>query len=280
MLNVAIIGAGEGGSAILKTLLTVPDINIYCICDNNNNAPGVKLAKRNNITVCEDYMSLLDNNFEKIIIEVTGNQKIQEELKRNAGHDTTIVDSNIALLLFKLVNSRETVISKLEKESADLANLANEISSSIQETSAVSIENSKKFNKTIDDLVMASNKNQSYISETSTIIGFINNVSKQTKMLGLNAAIEANRAGFKGNGFQVVADEIRNLAEETASSVQQITQFIDELNNSTDQTITNIENMKEHTANFLDIQENVSSTLQNITNQINDLASNLQDIST
>ena len=56
----------------------------------------------------------------------------------------------------------------------------------------------------------------------------ISSISEQTNLLALNASIEAARAGESGRGFAVVADEIRKLAEQSSSSVSQITEIIKE----------------------------------------------------
>lgn len=73
------------------------------------------------------------------------------------------------------------------------------------------------------------------VKKTDNIVHTVKNISNQSKLLGINSAIEAARAGSEGRGFAIVAQEIRKLAEHSASSITEIKVIVEEFSHAIDQ---------------------------------------------
>ncbi|NLL43098.1 MAG: methyl-accepting chemotaxis protein, partial [Firmicutes bacterium] len=115
--------------------------------------------------------------------------------------------------------------------------------------------------------------------EIGEIVEVITGIADQTNLLALNAAIEAARAGEHGRGFAVVADEVRNLAEQSANSTTRITNLIQSIQAETERTIAGIEHGVEQAEANAQIVGQTGSLMNEIIDAVNGIMVQIDEIS-
>ena len=116
MQNVMIVGAGKGGSAILKLLNETEVLNVQVVIDRNLDAPGILLAQSEGIKTGTDWKPFLTEDID-IIIEVTGNELVFHELRSTKDKKTVLIPGSVAFLLARLLEEKEELIIKHQNES-------------------------------------------------------------------------------------------------------------------------------------------------------------------
>jgi len=116
-------------------------------------------------------------------------------------------------------------------------------------------------------------------NEVGQIIDIITAISDQINLLALNAAIEAARAGDAGKGFSVVADEVKKLAEQSASSANQISTLVKEIQNDSQNSVKAMTKVFEDVERETEIVNDAGKSFTNILNRISQITEKNQSVS-
>lgn len=179
----------------------------------------------------------------------------------------TVVGSFALVLPRKLATELKEVVSTLEQGLTG-------VSASMQQiTAATNDVGSNQSN-----LHCEIEKVKGQLDHINSVMGFIKDIADETKMLGLNAAIEAARVGDAGRGFGVVAEEIRKLSEESKKTVAQIKELTQQIDRSINLTADASQSTLAVTEETSAAVQEVNATIEEMTsmsNRLADMAANL-----
>lgn len=180
------------------------------------------------------------------------------------------------------VEHMQTRVKEAQTNSQTIMTLSDTASRNSQDgTEAVLavVKQMNEINNSVTEIGSFVNGLDKKSKEIGTIVNLISDISNQTNLLALNAAIEAARAGEQGKGFAVVADEVRKLAEQSANSTQLIASLISDIQTETDKAVTAMQHGAENVEEGIRKTENVNDSFQSIKQAINQVTNNVQEVS-
>lgn len=207
----------------------------------------------------------------QIASSITDVAKGAEEQLAASGDTSAVVEQLSASMQQIAANANE-----VSAQSAQAADKANEGRASIDKAVGQMTQ--------IEQTVNASAKVVAQLGERSKEIGqivdTIAGIAGQTNLLALNAAIEAARAGEQGRGFAVVAEEVRKLAEQSQEAAKRIASLINEIQSSTDQAVSAMNNGTKEVELGTEIVNASGQDFREIVTLVTNVSGQVQEIST
>jgi methyl-accepting chemotaxis protein len=199
--------------------------------------------------------------------------------------DTSRRTENLSTAAEEMNANLNNVAAAMEESSTNttmVATAAEEMTATINEI-AQNAEQARDISGSAVEQARGASDQMALLGKAATAIGkvteTITEISEQTNLLALNATIEAARAGEAGKGFAVVANEIKELAKQTATATLDIKKQIDGIQNTTDGTITSINEISAVITNVNEIVATIATAVEEQSTATSEIASNINQAS-
>ena len=193
--------------------------------------------------------------------------------------EETVAQQNAVGAASEAVANMHELFNVIETNSNGVVDASN-LAMHTAESGAMTIDNAVQSMKALQNSVKQSAEVIKLLGEHSKEIGniveTISAIAEQTNLLALNAAIEAARAGEHGRGFAVVADEVRKLAEQSATAADEIHRLIFDVQSQTDKAVESMQIGTKTTQTSVDAVNEAGSAFREIVNEIQELTEKIR----
>jgi len=223
------------------------------------------------------YNTFVEKIKEVVSSVVTSSKSLASESERM--NETTLKSQE----LVSRQNADMDIIEKAVDDMTDSSNQVFEKAKAASTAAETANQHAMQGRTTVDGVVEAINNLAADVENTNRVVhevetqseqigmvlSVIRNISDQTNLLALNAAIEAARAGEQGRGFAVVADEVRTLSEKIHEETDQIQQIIQSLQEGAKHAVASMDHGLASTHSTAEMAGNANEALVAITETIN-----------
>jgi len=248
------------------------------IAAGNLNAEKIKVKGNNELSILSEALNEMQEDLKDMISQINNialDLSSSSEKLSASGEGLEDSAEKVGESIEQVASGAEEQSAQTEESTALVSELSKEIdnidkmSKNMKTETKVVMENIEEGSVSMDtsiDQIESVNQNTAEVSdsigelgilseEIGNIVNLINGIASQTNLLALNAAIEAARAGEAGRGFSVVADEIRNLAEESSKATEKIEELIKDIQEGVDNSVSKMNETEEVVQSSVDVIE-------------------------
>ncbi|MCP3900657.1 MAG: methyl-accepting chemotaxis protein, partial [Desulfobacteraceae bacterium] len=258
------------------------------------------LTKRIDITTKDEIGELADsfNKFvgklNDIIADVSMNSEtvtaasgelLSVSDQMSEGADDLFGRSNSVAAAEEMSSNMDSVAAASQEAAANLSivsDSAEQMKTTLNDV-AEHCDEARQISDNATDQVHKASEGVGHLGESAKAISkvseVITDIAAQINLLALNATIEAARAGEAGKGFAVVADEIKGLANQTADAILDIKQQIGNIQNSTSDTVEDVEKITIVISDVTKIVSTIASDIEKQSSSATEIAQNMEQAS-
>lgn len=229
--------------------------------------------KANEMTEVGDHLSKIS---ESIVKDMDSIVAAINEVLSGAENNSAAIEQTTAGI--EEINSKAVIIAD---ESTNTELIGNNAVLSSEAGKNEVVEARESITELMDNIQTTSDSIESLEKNTNKIFEVIKAIiyiGEETKMLALNASIEAARAGAAGRGFAVVAEEIKNLSDETKRQVDKVKQLTGDINSGTKTVVLEMNKSLDKARREVDKIRDVEKSISNVTDSIQQVGNAISKI--
>ncbi len=222
-------------------------------------------------------MATMREDLSDILLTIQSSCSEVEQASHSLAEVSTGLQKNVQIQTHE-VGQVATAIHEMSATSQEVANNAAAAHTATEEASKRSNESqhaNQQAVRTIEEMVKSLERSSEALAELEknsqsigAVLDVIKGIAEQTNLLALNAAIEAARAGEQGRGFAVVADEVRQLAQRTQESTQEIEEMIVQFREGAKDSVETMSRSRDLSSQTIEYAHKSNSSMEGVNDSI------------